>query len=381
MALSVLWVMLDDSWLPGVAATLRRCGVDLLHEPDPVKAATRLEESPVDVVVVHARSRRLALQRLYGTLVGLGHKVRTVVVAPDTATGSGLEATPPPGSFKVPSRLEGTAVAQWMLSALGVDVPLALRALAWPVVSVHRCFGVHQAPLEDGGGLAVRLDDAWQADGLQRQQFGTALAEASSVDAPGVLRPRDVRASDPHPAAHLEAAPGRPLGTDPEHCAVLPLDPALDVVDAVLGALSALHAQGTVHAAVAPSSVWLPQAGAPQLMHVGVAALAERVGRGPDGTPLQRPWLAPEQLFGLPPVPQTDIYRAAQLLFGMLKGAAPFQRPEPMRTLEALGKDPLPALDLPPALKAFWEHCMARAPHGRPVSALDAQAELRRARA
>jgi len=95
------------------------------------------------------------------------------------------------------------------------------------------------------------------------------------------------------------------------------------VLRAVCSALQFAHSEGLVHCDIKPANIMINQHGTVLLSDFGIsrltdAATATMVGAG---TPA---YMSPEQVKGLDPVPQTDIYALGIVLFEMLTGG---QRP------------------------------------------------------
>jgi len=91
------------------------------------------------------------------------------------------------------------------------------------------------------------------------------------------------------------------------------------VLHAITSALQYAHNQGFVHCDLKPSNIMFDHRGAVYLTDFGIARLSDAatatmVGAG---TPA---YMAPEQVIGMDPTPQTDIYALGIVLFEMLTG-------------------------------------------------------------
>jgi serine/threonine-protein kinase len=129
-----------------------------------------------------------------------------------------------------------------------------------------------------------------------------------------------------------------------------PFDPATacELIGHILGALAFAHDHGVVHRDLKPANVFVSAERWPMLANFGVARMlagdAPAQGRGKVvGTAA---YMAPEQCFGLPAEPRSDLYSAGILLYELLAGRVPFDQPSPAETLLHQ------AYETPPPLRA-----------------------------
>jgi formylglycine-generating enzyme required for sulfatase activity len=163
------------------------------------------------------------------------------------------------------------------------------------------------------------------------------------------------------------------------------------VTRAVCSGLFYAHNQGLAHCDLKPGNVMLHDNGTVLLADFGIARLtdaatATMVGMG---TPA---YMAPEQVKGLDPVPQTDIYALGVVLYEMLTGGErPFtgERANTTGTMSAKVRweqvnldPPSPRKynpDLSPALEAVVLRCLGKEPANRYQTPLDLLNALERA--
>ena len=163
----------------------------------------------------------------------------------------------------------------------------------------------------------------------------------------------------------------------------LPAGQVRKVLRAVCGALKFAHGQGFVHADIKPANIMQEPSGRVLLMDFGIARMSDvttatMVGMG---TPA---YMAPEQVKGLDPTPQTDIYALGIVLYEMLTGGErPFtgERAEMTGSLsekvrwEQLNLEPLPPEqfnpNLSPALVEVINKCLAKDPRERYADSLE----------
>jgi predicted ATPase/tRNA A-37 threonylcarbamoyl transferase component Bud32 len=171
-----------------------------------------------------------------------------------------------------------------------------------------------------------------------------------------------------------------------------PLTPevALPLVQQMVEALEAAHAQGIVHRDFKSSNVLLVPDGTAERVVVtdfGIARALERErSRDPEmtaegllGTP---GYMAPEQVLGGHVTPATDIYALGVVLFEMLSGELPFQRETPMATALARVSAPAPRVSSRrPGVDPTWDGvvatCLAREPVFRYAAVRDVIRALR----
>jgi predicted ATPase/tRNA A-37 threonylcarbamoyl transferase component Bud32 len=156
-----------------------------------------------------------------------------------------------------------------------------------------------------------------------------------------------------------------------------PLTPAkaLPLVEQMVDALEAAHAQGIVHRDFKSSNVMLvPDSPSERVVvtDFGIARALEHeksreaamTNEGLLGTP---DYMAPEQVLGGRVTPATDIYALGVVLFEMLSGELPFQGATPLATAMARISETAPRLtSRRPGVDATWDAvaatCMAREP-------------------
>ncbi len=162
----------------------------------------------------------------------------------------------------------------------------------------------------------------------------------------------------------------------------------LEVLRPVCSALHYAHAQGIVHCDVKPGNIMIDTQGHVLLSDFGIArmtdaATATMIGAG---TPA---YMAPEQIRGEEPVPQTDIYALGVILFEMLTGGErPFEG-EHAKTTGSTGEKlrweqlnlnpPSPRKfnsTISPALEAVIMKCLQKEPAKRQRNVLELFSEL-----
>jgi serine/threonine-protein kinase len=145
----------------------------------------------------------------------------------------------------------------------------------------------------------------------------------------------------------------------------------------LLDALAAIHVGGLVHRDVKPANVWLR---APSeravLFDLGMSRASARdtITRDHEGVAGSPAYLAPERWRGHAATPRSDLYSLGALLLEARTGQRAFEAPNPfmLRARILAGQR---AVEIPPDLAPWIEHCLAveperRAPDARTVRAL-----------
>lgn len=153
---------------------------------------------------------------------------------------------------------------------------------------------------------------------------------------------------------------------------------ALTLMIDVAEGLAHAHARGIVHRNLAPERVVLVpgrrERRAARMVDFGLVRLHQddldtTIGRKPQGTP---GFMAPERVRGEPGDARVDVYAAGILLYTMLVGAHPFERPTTSGMMVAQTQEAVPRLDevdpplnVSPALVRVVERATAWNPQAR----------------
>ena len=224
------------------------------------------------------------------------------------------------------------------------------------------------------------------ADNFERRFSIEARAIASMIH-PHIVQAYDFGLSEQGPYMVMEYVPGRTLkdklravnsgqkaesseqpaalSSLPTAVSPLPLPEITRILTAIGSALDYAHSKGIIHRDIKPTNILFREDGTPVLADFGIARVVDTTqltnSAALTGTPA---YIAPEQANGKP-VPQSDLYSLACVLFEMLTGQPPFsassltemvmkhvqQTPPDLHTLRS---------DLPPTLNIILQKALAK---------------------
>jgi serine/threonine-protein kinase len=167
----------------------------------------------------------------------------------------------------------------------------------------------------------------------------------------------------------------------------LPPEEVVAILVQVCHGLEAAHRQGVVHRDLKPENVFLHGlAGTPPVVKIldfGVAG-GTHGEDGDTGMVVGTPeYLSPEQAFGQPADPRSDVYSVGIMAWRMLAGWTPFSAASPAEIIQKQAREPVPSLAearpdlaIPPEFVAVVARACAKAPGDRPQSAAELAGEL-----
>jgi len=225
--------------------------------------------------------------------------------------------------------------------------------------------------------LAVKVLTARTLDRERLIRFRREARVASDLEHPNIVRIIDFdRTPEGHPFLVMELLEGEDLGQPLDRGETFPLPWVVSRFAGVADALDRAHALGVIHRDLKPANLFLCQSGRLKILDFGICHSAAEFDRVTEtgkllGTPR---FMAPEQIRGEPPLPQTDLFALAAILYGVLSGEAPF----PTNSLGDLilrGRESRPVPlgrwlpELPAQVGEVLERALAFAPEDRYPSA------------
>ncbi len=222
-----------------------------------------------------------------------------------------------------------------------------------------------------------------------RERFKREILLGKRVLHPGVCRIYDLHEIDDDDgttvlALAMELLDGDTLAEEIHAAGRLTTHRTLQILSALVPALSAAHEAGVVHRDLKPGNVLITSDGTLKLLDFGMATADDvmRVTR-PGNTVGSLRFIAPEVWEGSPATTSSDIYALGVLIYACLAGRLPYDAKTPAEMFHALKKPPRPlsALlpDVPEALSAVVQKAMRKDPRDRYRSARALLDDARRA--
>jgi eukaryotic-like serine/threonine-protein kinase len=227
--------------------------------------------------------------------------------------------------------------------------------------------------LKHGRRVAIKVLKPELAYAIGPERFLHEIAIAARLSHPHILPLHDSGEADGLLYYVMPYVAGESLRQRLERETRIPLDEALRVTAEVADALGHAHSQGLIHRDIKPENI-LFQAGHALVSDFGIAraltvAGSERLTETglALGTP---PYMSPEQALGGELDGRSDLYSLACVLFEMLAGVPPFQRPSPQAVVAAHATEPVPELRtlgaaVPAAIQAAIDTALAKNPAER----------------
>ena len=200
-----------------------------------------------------------------------------------------------------------------------------------------------QAPINREVAIKVLRVDLAGQDGVA-ERFKREARATSLIQHPNAITIFDYSEDDGLLYLVMEFLAGETLRQRLRRDPPMEVSQALDMFEAMAGALGAAHRVGVVHRDLKPDNIFLAKFDAVgevvKVLDFGLAKLLEKAATGEEqltdhnlrlGTPR---YMAPEQALGIQPIDsRCDVYALGLLLFEMLAGRAPFTGEDGMEVL------------------------------------------------
>ncbi|MEV0619134.1 protein kinase [Nonomuraea sp. NPDC050404] len=146
----------------------------------------------------------------------------------------------------------------------------------------------------------------------------------------------------------------------------LPVREAASLGRQVLSALRAAHELGVLHRDVKPANILLADDGRAVLMDFGIATVEGDASLTRTGMVTGSPsFLAPERVRAETAGPESDMWSLGATLYACMVGRSPFERGDPMATLNALLTEEPDYRRIPPAMHPILKGLLRKEPQDR----------------
>jgi len=209
------------------------------------------------------------------------------------------------------------------------------------------------------------------------QRFEREARTSASVSHGNVVNVYDVGQQDGWLYLVMQLINGEDLKHAIGRRGPLPAEDARDITRQILNGLGAIHRAGILHRDIKPQNVLIGGNDVVRVTDFGIAQSAVDIGLTSAGTTLgTAAYMAPEQAKAGTLSDATDLYGVGVVLYEMLTGVLPFEKPTATATMLAhIQELPIPPsrrfphLAIPPLLDGIVLQAMAKNPESRFQSA------------
>ncbi|WP_084773732.1 serine/threonine-protein kinase [Nonomuraea candida] len=214
----------------------------------------------------------------------------------------------------------------------------------------------------------VLLPDGLSPGDRERQLLRTAreARTAAKLNHPNVVAVYDVVEEGGRPWIVMELVSHPSVEQVVLTSGALPVREAADLGKQVLSALRAAHQVGILHRDVKPSNILLGDDGRAVLMDFGIATVEGDASLTRTGMVTGSPsFLAPERVRAENAGPESDLWSLGATLYACMVGRSPFERGDPMATLNALLNEEPDYRRIPPAMHPILKGLLRKEPQDR----------------
>ncbi|WP_406283385.1 serine/threonine-protein kinase [Embleya sp. NBC_00896] len=189
---------------------------------------------------------------------------------------------------------------------------------------------------------------------------------AARIDHPNVVTIFDVAEEEGRPCIVMELVRGLSLAQELDKEGPMPAAEVAEMGLRLLAALEAAHEAGVLHRDVKPANVLLARNGRVVLTDFGVASVEDSATLTQAGAMVGSPeYLAPEQIAGEQPGPESDLWSLGATLFEAVEGRPAFRRNTHAATLAAVAAGRFPEIFLAGPLTSALKALMVKNPARR----------------
>jgi eukaryotic-like serine/threonine-protein kinase len=216
-----------------------------------------------------------------------------------------------------------------------------------------------------GVDVALKLIRASAASSALSSRMAREAHAAARLGHPALVRVFDfgwTRNGDPYLV--MELVQGETLAAQVKRESRIPAIRAVQMLLPIVDGLRVAHDKGIVHRDIKPDNVFLAADALgrkqPKLLDFGIAKVDKQIdGRLTQvGAVLGSPdYMSPEQALGLDDIDErTDIWSLCVVLYEVITGAVPFQKPNYNALMHAIiNEDPTPSVDCGAGDKSLWQ--------------------------
>lgn len=230
------------------------------------------------------------------------------------------------------------------------------------------------------------LPPDFAASRSHRERFLKEARTAARLSHPHIV---PIHSVEEHPSAVffvMAYVDGETLGARVARQGPLPAAEATRIMQEVAWALAHAHASGIVHRDVKPDNILLERGtGRVLVTDFGIARLGELADTSGEGRVIGTPrYMSPEQAAGDPTDARSDLYSLGAVAFFAVTGHPPHDGDNAVAVMARVVTAPPPCVadvrpDLPGALSAAIDRCLAKTPSARHGTAEELATDLRSA--
>lgn len=229
-----------------------------------------------------------------------------------------------------------------------------------------------------GRDVAIKVLSSSRSSDRDQKRFLQEARSASALSHPNVVTVHEVGEDDGLRYVVMELVEGERL-RDVLRRGPLPLRRALQIARSISAGLAAAHLRGVTHRDLKPENVMIARDGLVKLVDFGLARVESPMPADTEAT-VEMPerltqegmvvgtvgYMSPEQLSRSAGDARSDQFALGVVLFEMLTGHPPFERPLPLETMYAILREPAPSLrDVPPEVAMIVARCLEKNPNDR----------------